>query len=233
MAVRSQEMRSTTVRPTTTSARPIIVSPTVSLHSVAYLVTGLLALIAIYAVMGNMAAWGRSRWDDMRYGNPRTYHLDAAVGHGDGSGTLTHLLAMNLNRQVVIMELPGGDASKVRTLTGPYLFGADEDKTPVLMRLDDLNHDGAKDLVVSIKNEEIVYFNRDGQFQIATPEERTKLTQASSQPLPCATAVHQQAIEKPFYHQDTKKQSKKEGIFSPFLLFFCVSWCLRVLVVPF
>jgi hypothetical protein len=84
---------------------------------------------------------------------------------------------MNLNRQVVIMELPGGDATKVRTLTGPYLFGANEDKTPVLMRLDDANHDGSKDLVVSIKDEEIVYLNQGGEFKLITPEERAKLTQ--------------------------------------------------------
>ena len=82
---------------------------------------------------------------------------------------------MNLNRQVVVIEIPGGDPSKTRTLTGPYLFGADEDKTPVLLRLDDLNRDGAKDLIVNVKNEEIVYLNKDGEFKPITPEERQQL----------------------------------------------------------
>lgn len=175
MAVRSQEMRNATTRSGAANARPLTVAPSISLHTFAYLVTAVLALIAIYAVMGNVLSWGRSRIDDVRYGNPRTYQLDAVVGHEDGAGTPTHLMAMNLNRQVVIVELPGGDPAKIRTLTGPYLFGAEEDKTPVLMRLDDLNRDGAKDLVVSIKNEEIVYLNRDGQFQLITPDERSKL----------------------------------------------------------
>ena len=78
----------------------------------------------------------------------------------------------------VVIEIPGGDASKTRTLTGPYLFGAGEDKTPVLLRLEDLNRDGARDLIVNVKNEEIVYINKDGQFQPLTPEERARLAQS-------------------------------------------------------
>lgn len=175
MAVRTQEIRN----PARTGGqtRTLLAAPTISFHSVAYLVTGLLALLAIYAIMGNVVAWGRSRYDDLRYGSTRTFHMDAVVGHDDGAGTPTHFIAMNLNRQVVIVEIPGGDPSKTRTLTGPYLFGAGEDKTPVLLQLDDVNRDGAKDLIVNVKNEAIVYLNRDGQFQPITPEERIKLMQ--------------------------------------------------------
>lgn len=174
--VRSQEMRSNSdITRTGAKSRPIIIVPPVSFHSLAYLVTGLLALLAIYAIMGNVMGWAGGKIDDLRYGTPRTYQLDAVVGHDDGGGTATHLVALNLNRQVVVLELPGGDPSKIRTLTGPYLFGANEDKTPVLMRLEDVNRDGAKDLIVSIKNEELIYINRDGAFQAITPEERAQL----------------------------------------------------------
>jgi hypothetical protein len=175
MAVRSQEIRNTVTRQGSVQSRPMIAIPAIPLHSAAYLVTLLLALLAVYAVMGHVVAWGDSRLNDLRYGATRTFQMDAVVGHGDGAGTPSHLIAMNLNRQVVVIEIPGGDPSKTRTLTGPYLFGADEDKTPVLLRLDDLNRDGAKDLIVSVKNEEIVYLNRDGEFKPITPEERLKL----------------------------------------------------------
>src|SRR5205085_7367435 len=100
------------------------------------------------------------------------------VGHNDGAGTPTHFIAMNLNRQVVVLEIPGGDASKIRTITGPYLFGAGEDKTPVVLRFDDLNRDGSQDLIVNVKNEEIAYLNKNGEFQNITPEERVQLNQA-------------------------------------------------------
>lgn len=177
MAVRSQEMRNPTARAGAIPTRPPIAVPPITLHSLAYIVTGLLALLAVYAIMGGVMAWGTSRINDLRYGATRTFHLEAVVGHGDGSGTPTHFVAMNLNRQVVIIEIPGGDASKTRTFTGPYLFGADEDKTPVLLRLDDLNRDGSQDLIVSVKNEEIVYLNRGDAFQPISPEERMKLLQ--------------------------------------------------------
>src|SRR5262245_4154086 len=178
MAVRHQALNSNTARNGSVQSRPLLTIPSISLHSLAYMATALLALLAIYAIMGNVMTWGRSRLDDLRYGTTRTYHLDAVVGHDDGAGTPTHLIAMNLNRQVVIIEIPGGDPSKTRTLTGPYLFGAGEDKTPVLLRLEDLNRDGARDLIVNVKNEEIVYLNKDGQFQPLTPEERARLAQS-------------------------------------------------------
>jgi hypothetical protein len=162
-----------------TQARTQIALPPISLHTVAYIVTAALALLAIYAIMGNVMSWGRSRYDDLRYGTTRTFQADEVVGHDDGAGTPTHFIAMNLNRQVLVIEIPGGDASKTRTLTGPYLFGAGEDKTPVLLRFDDLNRDGSKDLIVNVKNEEIVYLNKEGQFQPITAEERLRLTQGS------------------------------------------------------
>jgi hypothetical protein len=178
MAVRSQEMRNTTARVGSPQQRTQIALPAISLHWVAYIVTALLALLAIYAIMGNVMGWGRSRFDDIRYGATRTFQADEVVGHDDGAGTPTHFIAMNLNRQVVVIEIPGGDPSKTRTLTGPYLFGAGEDKTPVLLRFDDLNRDGSKDLVVNVKNEEIVYLNKEGQFQPITAEERLRLTES-------------------------------------------------------
>jgi hypothetical protein len=170
-------MRNTTARAGSPQPRTQIAMPAISLHSLAYIITALLALLAIYAIMGNVMGWGRSRLDDLRYGPTRTFQVDEVVGHEDGAGTPTHFIALNLNRQVMIIEIPGGDSSKTRTLTGPYLFGAGEDKTPVLLRFDDLNRDGSKDLIVNVKNEEIVYLNKEGQFQPITPEERTKLVQ--------------------------------------------------------
>jgi hypothetical protein len=65
-------------------------------------------------------------------------------------------------------------------LVGPYLFGAGEDLTPVKLRLEDLNRDNTPDLIVSVKDEEMVYINRDNQFQLITPEERLQIIAAMS-----------------------------------------------------
>jgi hypothetical protein len=178
MAVRSQEMRNP-VRSHSSAAKPFVATPKVNLHSFAYIVTGLLALLAIYAIMGNVVGWGREQVDTLRYGATRTFHTDAVVGHEDGAGVPSHFIAMNLNRQVVIYQIPGGDAAKTRVITGPYLFGAGEDKTPVLLEFSDVNGDQAPDMIVNIKNEAIIFVNRDGQFQTISPEERSQLLQGS------------------------------------------------------
>lgn len=143
----------------------------------AYLVTFVLAALAIYILVGAAVRWGQIRLDDMRYGRPRTTHIEGFVGHGDSAGAPTRFIGLNLDRQVVVLELPGGDATQVRSLPGPYLFGADEDLTPVLLSLEDTDGDGQADLIVNVRNEQIVYLNRDGGFRLPTPEEQQFLAQ--------------------------------------------------------
>jgi hypothetical protein len=158
--------------------RPVTLPAMGSVSTLAYLITGGLALLALYVLLSSVISWGQVKLDDMRYGRPRTFHLSAMVGHGEESGTATQLIALNLNRQVMVVEIPGGDSTKTRTLTGPYLFGAGEDLTPVTMRLVDANGDAQPDLVVRVKNEEMVYINRNGGFELITPEERQQLLSA-------------------------------------------------------
>jgi hypothetical protein len=169
MAVTSRDLRN--------ERRPHIGIPTGNVGSIAYIITGLLALLAIYVLLSSVIGWGRTMMDDVRYGRPRTFHLSALVGRPEEANAPTHLIAMNLDRQVVILEIPGGDATKTRTLPGPYLFGAGEDLTPVTMRLADVNGDSAPDLIVRVKDEEMVYINRDGGFNLITAEERQQLLQ--------------------------------------------------------
>ncbi len=169
MAVTSRDLRN--------ERRPAISIPRGNVSSIAYIITGLLALLAAYVLLSSVIGWGRTMIDDMRYGRPRTFHLSANVGRPDEVNAPTHLIAMNLDRQVVILEIPGGDASKTRALPGPYLFGAGEDLTPVTMRLTDVNGDGGADLIVRVKDEEMVYANRDGAFSLISAEERQRLMQ--------------------------------------------------------
>ena len=136
-----------------------------------WIVFGSLCLTAV-------SGWGRIWMDDLRYGRPRTQHLTGLVGHNEGTGEPTHIVAMNLNRRVVVIELPGGDVSKAQTLQGPYLFGANEDLTPVGLRLHDMNGDEKNDLILAVKNEEIVYINTGDTFRVMTAEERQTLSKA-------------------------------------------------------
>jgi hypothetical protein len=147
----------------------------------AYGVTLILAAAAIYVVVSLLLGKASVLVDDLRYGRPRTTQIDAFVGHEETNGQPTHLMAINLNRQVMVIELPGGDAAKARTLSGPYLFGANEELTPLHLHLQDLDGDGNLDLLLDIRQEQLVYLNRDGAFRLPTPEEQVVLQRGSGQ----------------------------------------------------
>ena len=174
MAVTSRNLHPGKLRAhgTRTESRGRPASVSVPASRIPYLLTLLLCGTALALVANSLLSWGRIRLDDLRYGRPRTMQLSAVVGHNDGSGTPTQLIAMNLNRRVVVLEIPGGDVTKTRTLAGPYLFGANEDLTPVTLRLAYVNGDREPDLIVSVKREEIIYINENGSFRLINDAER-------------------------------------------------------------
>lgn len=170
MAVTSKEFNSTS------AARTIVLPRTMGF--MAYLITFVLAALAIYVLVGAVVGWLQVRIDDVRYGRPRTTHLQGYVGHGnEAANQPTHFIGLNIDRQVTIVEIPAGDPSQIRNLAGPYLFGADQDLTPVLLSLRDMDNDGMDDLIVNVRNEQIVYLNRDGSFRLPSPEEQQLLVQ--------------------------------------------------------
>ncbi|HMA36975.1 MAG TPA: VCBS repeat-containing protein [Chloroflexia bacterium] len=138
--------------------------------------------VLLYLVVSTLVTWTQIKLDDITYGNPRTTHLDAVVGNGDSADQPTHFIALNLNRQVSIIELPGGDISKAVAISGPYLFGDGEDLTPVKMQVEDINGDGKPDLLVTVKNEELAYINDKGSFRPITADEKAKLDAAAASP---------------------------------------------------
>lgn len=151
------------------------------LYSLIYVATLLLAAVAIYMGVSLLLSRAQVLFDDLRYGRPRTSQLSAYVGHGEAPGQPTHLLALNLNRQALIVELPGGDPTKARTITGPYLVGANEDLTPLLLELRDLDGDGHVDLMLNVRNEKVVFLNKEGTFRAPTPAEQAALVQGNGQ----------------------------------------------------
>jgi hypothetical protein len=170
MAVQTKELR--TLRGLLPDGSPWMRRLTIGV----YAATTLLLLLAMYAMVGSLVEWARVAADDVRYGRPRTTHLDGFVGHGEDRGVPTHIIAMNLNRRVVLIELPGGEPSVARVVEGPYLFGADESLTPIELRTQDMDGDGTLDLLVTIRREQVVYLNKDGVFRLPTAAEQAGLS---------------------------------------------------------
>jgi hypothetical protein len=133
------------------------------------------ALIVSFSAIGN---WWQVHQDDVTYGRPRTFQMDAVVGHNDSLTNPSHFVFMNLNRHVVIIELPGGDASHARIYSGPTLFGNGQDLTPITAEFRDVNGDGKPDMIVMIQDQRLVYINDGAQFRPQRPGEQVNLPQS-------------------------------------------------------
>ncbi len=146
-------------------------------HQVHWLVPVGLTMIAVLAVfvIGSIVLnWWHGYQDDVRYGHPRTTQYDVKVGHADDR-TLSHFIAVNLNKQVEIIEIPGGDVTKARVYIGPTLVGDGQDLTPVTLEFKDVNRDGKPDMILHIGESRTVFINENGQFRLSKPSDTITL----------------------------------------------------------
>jgi hypothetical protein len=146
-------------------------------HPLFWFGAGLLVLLLLIIGASQLIAWGTVKWDDWRYGNPRTFQMDALVGHHDDPAHLTHLLAINLHGEIILEEFPGGNVSQAKSYILTTLAGPDRDLAVVTLRLIDPGHTGRPDLVVMVGNATSVLINDhdQGGFRPPTPVERQQL----------------------------------------------------------
>lgn len=175
MAVTSKDIRTRLVYVPQWQERTILVQRSLAIGMSVLAV--LLAMMATYLIIGTLLGWGQVWFDDFWYGRPRTMHLTGFVGHDEANGQPSHFVGLNLNRQVVVLQFPGGNVDEVRTLHGPYLFGKGEDLTPVHIALEHMDQDTNVDLVVTVRNEQIIYLNKNGEFRLPTGREQQQLLQ--------------------------------------------------------
>ena len=175
-------------RPMRTIARPIPTTPRPKLllkkskavsqaHPLLYLGIGMIAMLLLWTLLSSIFGWITTTANDIRYGRPRTYQTDQFVGHGEQSGTPSHFLAINLNRRIEIIELPGGDATHAKIYLGPQLYATNDDLTPVTLTFLDVNGDHKPDMIVSFQSSRIVFINDQGSFRPMLPAERHQVEQ--------------------------------------------------------
>jgi hypothetical protein len=134
-------------------------------------------LLALGLVLGFNAfgSWWQQHQEDATYGMPRTYQVDAVVGHQDSASKPSHFIFMNINSHVVIVEFPGGDAAHAIIYTGPTLFGSGANLIPVTGEFRDVNGDGRTDLIVHVQDQTIVFINTGSKFRTLQPGEHVTL----------------------------------------------------------
>ena len=146
-------------------------------HPLLYLGTGMLAMLVLWTLLMFVVGWFNTTMDDIHYGRPRTFQIDAVVGHNDSQANPSHFIAINLNRRIEIIEMPGGDASHARIYLGPQLYGEGEDLTPVTLSFIDVNGDHKPDMIIHFQTSQIVFINDQGGFRPLRPEERPPVEQ--------------------------------------------------------
>ena len=88
-------------------------------HPLLLLGLGMILMLVLWTLLTLAISWWNTTWDDLHYGRPRTFQIDAIVGHTDSSSNPSHFIALNLNGRIEVIEFPGGDASKARIYIGP------------------------------------------------------------------------------------------------------------------
>jgi len=151
--------------------------PRARIHPLFFLGVGMLVTLVLIAVLSIVTSWFTTTLDDLRYGRPRTFQVDAYVGHNESPGMPSHFLAVNLHGRIEVIELPGGDASHARIYIGPQLYGSDADLIPVTLSFIDVNSDKKPDMIISFQGTRVVFINDQGGFRPLRPEERNPVEQ--------------------------------------------------------
>lgn len=137
-------------------------------HWLVFVGLAMLVMILGWAALSAIGTWWQTTQDDWHYGRPRTFQIDQVVGHHDSAQNPSHFIAMNMNRHIIILEIPGGDVAKSVVFSGPTLLGPGQDLTPVTLSFQDVNHDGKLDMLVNIQGNQLVFLNDKGTFVTPT-----------------------------------------------------------------
>jgi hypothetical protein len=114
-------------------------------------------------------SWVNVTLDDLHYGRPRTFQVDAVVGHEDSAENPSHFIAVNLRGHIEIIEIPGGDPARAHIYVGPQLYGPNADLIPITLQFRDPQHTHRPDMIALFQNGRAVFHNVNGGFQPASP----------------------------------------------------------------
>ncbi len=134
-------------------------------HPLVLVGVGMLVTVLLVLVSQVVVPWAMKTADDVRYGYPRTTQVDNYVGHEQG-GTPSHFVAMNLQGQITVVELPGGNLKGAQLLVGARLLGPGADLAPVRLRfVGDGKH---PDLEVVVQSVQVRFHNTGTSYRPAT-----------------------------------------------------------------
>ncbi len=147
----------------------------VHFHPLVYLGAGMIVMGILWIGLTYAITFVQTTANDWHYSRPRTFQTDAVVGHGDSPSNPSHFIALNLNRHVLVIEVPGGDPTRARIYPITTLFGDGQELTPVTLSFKDVNGKGLLDMEVHIQDQTLVMINEGGGFRPLKPGEKVHL----------------------------------------------------------
>lgn len=150
------------------ASKSVPLAPKKNIHWLLPVGVTMIGMVLLWFVGSSVLAWGMQRYNDVTYGYPRTYHTDEVVGHGgDSAQHRSHFVAMNLNRQAIVIELMAGDPAKSVSYVAPvYITGDGGDLAPVTVSFKDVTGDQKLDMLMHIhlpNQEQISVFINEGK----------------------------------------------------------------------
>ena len=142
---------------------------------------GMIAMLVLWELGSIVLAWGIARYEDFQYGNPRTYQVNAVVGHGgDSVEHPSHFIAVNLNRQAIVVEFPAGNPAGAESYVVPYyILGSGADQVPVTLEFRDVTGHGKLDMIIHIhlqsQDQTFVFVNDGTKFRPPTSKDNIHL----------------------------------------------------------
>lgn len=146
---------------------PVRSRPRYRIHPLLYLGVGMVLTVSLLAVVVVVSTWASTALDDLHYGRPRTFQVDAYVGHNESPGVPSHFIALNLHGRLEVIELPGGDPTHARIYLGPQLFGPAASLVPVTLTFQDMNGDHRPDMILHFQGTQVIFLNTGSGFQPA------------------------------------------------------------------
>src|SRR5712692_6088988 len=140
-------------------------------HPLLFLGVGMIAMFALVLLLSLAVSWWNTTMDDLHYGRPRTFQVDAVVGHDDSVANPSHFIALNDRGRIEVIEFPGGDASRARIYLGPQLYDAGSNLIPVTLSFVDVAGNHHPDMIIHFQDTTIVYVNDQGGFRPANASE--------------------------------------------------------------
>ena len=117
-----------------------------------------------WTVLSILSGFIQHKRDDLLYGTPRTFQIDANVAH---FGRVSHFTAINLDGYIEIFETQRGhpEAAKIYTPTALLINPTD----PVTLSFQDVTGNGKLDMIITAPSFQEVMFNNGTSFQSQSP----------------------------------------------------------------